>query len=78
MNEELDSAQQDQWKDICAAARANIAKMVPLIPAMQPGEVASLMTAIDTAMTNEALAASYDQFLMMRRACLERASIYGD
>ncbi len=57
----MNSAEQDQWSDICAAARAQLGKFVEMMPAMKVEEVGALMNAIDTAMWNEVKAASYDE-----------------
>jgi hypothetical protein len=73
----MTSASQDQWVEICAAARAALAKQVELIPAMNPGEVASLMTAIGDAMWNEVKSGSHDMAIEERLANLERSKAYG-
>jgi hypothetical protein len=64
------SAERDQWTEIAAAARAHLAKLVELMPAMKPEEITSLMSAIDTAMWNEIRAATYDEAIEERQRSL--------
>lgn len=73
----MNSAEQDNWQEITAAARAQIAKQVQLMPAMDPGEVAALMSAIDTAMWNEIAAAVHDDRIESLRLSLAREAQYG-
>lgn len=73
----MDSAEQDQWRDICAAYRAQMAKAVPLMPAMTPEELAALAAAIDAGMENEVKAHSHDEAVEERRKTLERQAQFG-
>ncbi len=73
----MNSAEQDQWIEICAEVRAGLARKVEMIPAMLPSEVESLVAAIDTAMWNEQKAATYDQALAERRMTLDREAAFG-
>ncbi len=54
------SAEQDQWQEIAAAIRAQLAKAVLYMPAMNPGEVASFVGAVENAQHLEAQSAAYD------------------
>lgn len=74
---DLTSAEQDQWCEIAATVRAGLAKLAWLVPAMTPEEVASLTTAIDTAMWNEAKARSFDATVERHRAEEEREAAFG-
>mgnify|MGYP001577034086 CR=1 FL=1 len=77
MAAEVASAEQQQWQDICAAVRAQLAKAVEWMPAMNPDEVASLIEAIDTAIWTETKAASFDESVEQRRAEMTRGAAYG-
>jgi hypothetical protein len=73
----MSSPEQDQWAEIAAAVRAQLAKQVELMPAMNAGEVASLCTAIDTAMWNEVKALSHDEAIEERKETLKRTAAFG-
>lgn len=73
----MSSAEQDQWKEICAAVRAGLAKQVEYIPAMETGEVASLVEAINTAIWNESRAAAFDEEKSAREAEMKRQQAFG-
>lgn len=73
----ISSAEQDQWCDICAAVRAQIAKQIEMIPAMTAEELTAFVTAIDTAIWNETKARSYDAAVEERIRTLERQSMFG-
>ncbi len=77
MEESISSAAQQQWCDITAAVRAQLAKQVELMPAMKPDEIVSLINALDTAMWNEAKAATYDETIEERRETLKRTTAFG-
>jgi hypothetical protein len=74
---DVTSQAQDEWVEICAAVRAGLAKQAQCVGAMTPDEVAALVNAVDTAMWNEAKAASHDQEVEARRADMERQAAYG-
>lgn len=71
------SAEQDQWADICAAVRAELAKSCQLLPAMKADEVSSFIKAVDDAMWNEVKARTFDEQIESRRRELERQGLYG-
>lgn len=71
------SAEQQQWQEITAAVRAQLAKQAELMPAMDIGEVAQLIGAIDNAMWTEVKAAAYDEEVEERKQALVRAAAYG-
>lgn len=78
MPENITSAEQDQWREICAAVRARIAKMA-VDPAPMPCcEVLSLTQAMDYAITIERAAATFDAAVEERKAALARAALYGE
>lgn len=71
------TAEQDQWKEICAAVRAGIAKQVELMTAMNPGEISSLVGAVDLAIWCEIKAESFDEAVEQHRRQLEREALFG-
>lgn len=71
------SAEQDQWKEIIAAVRADLAKRAELLPAMKPEEVGSFIMAVDDAMWCEIKAESYDEAVEERKRTLEREAAFG-
>jgi hypothetical protein len=76
-SDDVVSAEQTQWSEICAAVRAGLAKRVESLPAMTADEIAKLVEAIDTAMTNECSAANYDEMVTSHRQTLARNGQYG-
>lgn len=73
----VSSVAQDQWSEICAAVRVQLARQVRRMPAMNAEEVALLVDAIDTAMWCELKAGTYDEALEQRRQELIRQAAYG-
>lgn len=73
----MGSAEQDQWKEIADGIRQGLAKLVPLIPAMNVEEVSAFITAVDNAMWLEVKAHSHDAAVESHEKVLERESQYG-
>lgn len=71
------SAEQDQWTEICAAFRAQLARIIPLMPAMNPGEIGTMASAINEGMWCEIRAQSYDGAVEEHKRTLERQAQFG-
>jgi hypothetical protein len=72
------TATQDQWMEIAAAIRAQIAKAAALMPAMVPSEtIQAIVGAANDAMWLEVKSASFDEAVEEHRRSLERSAIYG-
>ncbi len=61
------SAEQEQWQEICDAFRAQLARTLPLMPAMMPDELLNMANAIDAAMQNEVRATYFDDEIAARQ-----------
>lgn len=71
--EPINSADQDAWVALFTAARAELAKLVPLIPAMKPDEAKILVEAMQAAMWGHHNAETFD-----KRTELELSRITAD
>jgi hypothetical protein len=76
-DEPVTSADQDQWCEILAGVRAQLAKMVELMPAMKPDEVSTFVSTVEAAMNAELNAKTRDAALEERQKTLERAAQFG-
>jgi len=57
---DVPSADQRAWVQLCIATRDELAKMVPLIPAMKPDEAKTLVGAIQDCMWSHHQAETFD------------------
>ena len=73
----MDTAQQDQWKEIAGAIRGHLARMCEQLPAMKPEEVGAFVTAVDNALFLESRAETFDELVLARKAELLREAAYG-
>lgn len=74
----MGSADRDQWLEIAQAIRAELAKKVQLIPAMNPDEVKTFVDTVREAYQLEINASLFDEALSEHRTWLERRAAYGD
>jgi hypothetical protein len=72
------SAEQDQWQEICAAARAHLAKRAGKLPDMGHEELAAFVKAVDDVMWAEIKAAVYDETVRDRRREMNKSAIFSD
>lgn len=70
----MTSLPQDEWSEIAAATREQFRKLVPMMPAMEPGELESFMSAMRNALFLELNAHTFDAEVEQE----ERKSLYGD
>jgi hypothetical protein len=71
------SATQDEWRDVCARVRAQLARRVGDVAAMSAGEMHCFVQAIENALWNEVRAETFDAAVLERRRTLERESLFG-
>jgi hypothetical protein len=71
------SADQDQWVEIARALRAELAKKVLFIHAMNPGEIKELVETLDKTISLEINAETFDECLETHRKNLERTAFFG-
>jgi hypothetical protein len=57
----LASADQDAWVALCTSFRAELAKLVPLVPAMRPDEVKTLADTLQAVMWAHHQAETFDK-----------------
>ena len=67
-DEPVTSADQDAWVSLATAVRAELAKMVPRIPAMTPEEINDLIAAIDGARCSHVNALLFDKLIELESA----------
>jgi hypothetical protein len=58
--EPVPSVDQDAWVSLCIATRDQLAKLVPLIPAMKPDEAKTLVSALQDCMWSHHQAETFD------------------
>lgn len=77
MGEPITSATQQQWQDIAAAVRAQIAKAAARMPEMGPDDLKTFVEAVALAREGEIDAAAYDETLASVRRRLDRETAFG-
>lgn len=60
MSDDEPSADQQAWVKLCIDTRNELAKLVPLIPAMKPDEAKTLVSAIQDCMWTHHQAETFD------------------
>lgn len=73
----MSSAEQDQWKDICAAVRDGLSKQVVRMATAAVCDVQLLMQAVETAMLNEIRADVFDEEVAARAREQNQRGVYG-
>lgn len=71
------SAEQDQWVEIADALRGQLARIVPLAPAMSPEELQALVASAWDVYWLDAQARAFDEAAEEVRAVAARNSQYG-
>lgn len=70
------SAEQDQWRDITAALRNGLAKMVQRLPEMGTADAKTLAEAIETAIWLDVVSSNHDASIDSRKAYLDRRKLW--
>ena len=74
----MSSATQDQWVEMLEAVRANLAKLIPLMPAMTIDELKTFVETLDSAQWLEIKARCWDSSLEREERLNERSIAFGD